>query len=139
MEIKLLRTFISNLHLDAATESAPAPINEELKMVSVFRDEIATEFVMLYHLRVPLQPGTFILSCEYSAVFETTETITEAFKTSHFPRVNAAAVGYPYLRAFVSQFSALAGFDIYRLPVRNFVKAEKSSEVPLGVSGQVPQ
>ena len=96
-------------------------------MGSIFRDDCATEFVMLYHLRVGLQPGAFVLSCEYSAVFETTEDITEEFKASHFPRVNAAAVGYPYLRAFVSQFSALAGFDVYRLPVRNFVKTEKAA------------
>ena len=63
------------------------------------------------------------MTISYLAVFETDGLITDEFKNSHFPKVNAAAVAYPYLRAFVGQFSVLAGYELHTLPIRNFVKA----------------
>lgn len=128
MEIRLIRTFIRSLQL----RSLPADEEraEHLRFGPVYREDSDNEFVVIFDLKVPLKPGEFLLELQMSAVFQTSVSITEDFKKSHFPRVNAPAVGYPYLRAFVSQFSVLSGFDVYTLPVRNFVKAENAGTRP---------
>lgn len=77
------------------------------------------KFAVIFDLKVPLSPGAQLV-LDYLAVFETSDDITEEFRQSHFPRVNAPAVAYPYIRAFVSQFAVLAGFETCTLPIRNF-------------------
>lgn len=66
--------------------------------------------------------------------FEVVEgEITEEFKKSHFPRVNAPAIAFPYLRAMVSTITLQAGLKAVMLPSINF--ASKVDDEPI-VGGQ---
>ena len=48
--------------------------------------------------------------------------ITEDFKLSSFPKINAPAIAFPYLRAFVSNLTLQSGLEPVILPSINFVQ-----------------
>lgn len=50
------------------------------------------------------------------------DKITEEFKLSSFPKVNAPAIAFPYLRSFISIVTLQAGYDPVMLPSINFTK-----------------
>ena len=55
------------------------------------------------------------------------EDIDEKFKESNFPIINAPAIAYPFLRAFVSNFFVSSGYYPILLPTYNFTKFKKST------------
>lgn len=125
MQFRLLKTLVRTLRCDELQDGETAV--EDLRYAPAYLDDQPSQFAVVFDLKVPLESKNQ-LTISYLAVFETAGEITDEFKNSHFPKVNAAAVAYPYLRAFVSQFSVLAGFELHTLPIRNFVKA--SSPAP---------
>lgn len=60
--------------------------------------------------------------------FETDEDVTEEFLKSHYPAVNAPAIAYPYVRAFVATLLLNAGLESVLLPAINFVEHAKSQK-----------
>ena len=50
------------------------------------------------------------------------EKMTEDFKLSSFPKINAPAIAFPYLRAFVSNLTLQSGLEPVILPSINFVQ-----------------
>ena len=61
-------------------------------------------------------------------MFRLDEEITEEFKLSDFPKINAPAIAFPYLRALVSNITLQSGFDPVMLPSINFVKLAEERE-----------
>jgi preprotein translocase subunit SecB len=120
MQFRLLKTLVRSLRCDELQDGEAAV--DDLRYSPVYHEDRPTEFAVVFDLKLPLDADSQ-LTISYLAVFETSGEITEEFKNSHFPKVNAAAVAYPYLRAFVSQFSVLAGYELCTLPIRNFVRA----------------
>ena len=120
MQFRLLKTLVRTLRCDELQDGETAV--EDLRYSPVYHEDKPNEFAVVFDLKLPIET-TNQLIISYLAVFETSGEITDEFKNSHFPKVNAAAVAYPYLRAFVSQFTVLAGYELHTLPIRNFVKA----------------
>ena len=54
--------------------------------------------------------------------------VDEAFKASSFPKVNAPAIAFPYLRALVSTITLQAGLGPVMLPSINFNKLVEEKE-----------
>lgn len=133
MQFRLVQTFLRSLRCDDLP--AGQDTVDELRYAPAFNDQHPRGFAVIFELKAPLSPSNQ-LELNYVAVFETAEDITEEFRTSHFPQVNAAAVAYPYLRAFVSQFSVLAGFEPYTLPIRNFTLVNRPAASPALVTDQ---
>ena len=50
------------------------------------------------------------------------EKMTEDFKLSSFPKINAPAIAFPYLSAFVSNLTLQSGLEPVILPSINFVQ-----------------
>ena len=88
------------------------------------RDDVFAVFfdVEVYH------PDELKLSVEYVAWFSTEDPINKKFKKSNFPKINAPAIAFPYLRSFVSNVSLNAGFKPIMLPSVNFIKLAKQIE-----------
>lgn len=61
-------------------------------------------------------------------MFKIDEDISEEFKLSNFPKINAPAIAFPYLRAFVSNLTLQSGFEPIILPSINFVKLAEENE-----------
>ena len=70
-------------------------------------------------------PTEFILELEYTAWFATSEPIDADFKKSDWTAVNAPAIAFPYLRAYVTNFTVMNGMEPQVLPTINFVEMVK--------------
>lgn len=62
-----------------------------------------------------------IVNVVYQSEFTTDIHIDEQFRKSDFPYVNAPAIAYPFLRAFVSNLTLNSGYSPVMLPSVNFV------------------
>ncbi|MCX6856665.1 MAG: hypothetical protein NTV80_17375 [Verrucomicrobia bacterium] len=124
MEFRLTHTFVHNLRLEPRGD---VQANEDLRYSPIYREDKDSEFAVIFDLVQPLKPDS-VLKMQYIAVFQTSAVMDDAFRNSHFPKVNAPAVGYPYLRAFVSQFAVLTGCEPFTMPIRNFVKEAASTK-----------
>jgi len=91
-----------------------------LRFKKVFSNK--NSFKIIFYLTV--EDKKFNLDIEAVFNFITDEEITEEFKQSHFPKINAPAIGYPYLRAFVSNLTLQSGVAPAILPTINFIKFE---------------
>ena len=60
-----------------------------------------------------------------TAHFETSEKVSADFENSPFARINAPAIAFPYVRAFISNFTLNSGYNPVLLPSFNFVEMAK--------------
>ena len=142
MDFRLIKTWVSRLNLtDIPKETTLQHGQVQVKHSTAWHTTSLRDFAIIFNLDLALHEGALV-TVEFYAAFSTEADITEEFKESHFPNVNAPAVAYPFLRAFVAQFAALAGFNSFFLPVRNFTepKAPEETEAPkeLTVSDSAP-
>lgn len=77
--------------------------------------------------RVSLKQDEYTLDAEMRFFFETDEAITDEFKKSAFPSVNAPAIAFPYLRSYLSIVTMQSGFAPLMLPSINFVEFARNA------------
>lgn len=82
-------------------------------------------FNLLFEVKI--RDIDFDMSISMLAIFGLDEEITEKFKVSDFPKINAPAIAFPYLRALISNITLQAGFKPVMLPSINFVEFAKQS------------
>lgn len=82
-------------------------------------------FKVALNFESPDKAEIYDLSIEYHAVFECAISITEDFLNSDFVKISAPAIGFPYLRAFISTFSVQGGLPPIVLPSINFIQFSK--------------
>jgi len=79
-------------------------------------------FSVTYITSIETKDQSISLKVLYHAVFVTKEPITEELLTSDLVKVNASAIGFPYLRSFISQVSLISGLPAIVLPTINFTQ-----------------
>lgn len=62
-----------------------------------------------------------VIKISFRSQFKTDAPLDDEFKKSSFAYVNAPAIAYPYLRAYVSNFTLNSGYAPIMLPSVNFV------------------
>ncbi len=90
-----------------------------VRFLTAFSQEQNHQFHVKFDVTVASTRG-YSLHIEFIAYFETTEPMTEEFKQSHLPTVNATAIAYPYLRSMISSITLNAGYAPIILPTVNF-------------------
>jgi len=95
------------------------------KFGAAFSETESNNFLVVFELTLNVEDAN--LSIEYEATFETDEIISDEFKNSHFSKVNAPAIAFPYLRAFISTFLLNSGYDPVMLPSVNFAALDKQN------------
>lgn len=129
MKIQLKHGDIINLSYNLLNESEKRDKNYfDLKTDNYFSDdkENNNTFGVIFNLIV--KDKGFDLSVEAVYHFELIdEELTDEFKNSSFPVINAPAIAFPYLRAFISNFTLQAGKLPVILPSINFVEHAKQS------------
>ena len=78
--------------------------------------------------RVSFKQDGYALKVEMRFFFETDDIITEEFKNSSFPIINAPAIAFPYLRSFLSIITMQSGYPPVMLPSINFVEFAKNAQ-----------
>jgi len=92
-----------------------------------FKDENRKkEFALDFLIKLNNLENTLLIEVKALAYFRTSIEITEEFKLSDWPIVNAPAIAFPYLRAFISTVSLNAGINPVILPAFNFTKLNPS-------------
>ncbi|RRV35645.1 preprotein translocase subunit SecB [Stutzerimonas stutzeri] len=69
----------------------------------------------------------------YASEFRTDHRIDDDFKKGNFPYINAPAIAYPFLRAFISNLTLNCGYAAIMLPSVNFVELKDRIEKPEGL------
>jgi preprotein translocase subunit SecB len=92
-------------------------------------EEDSKLFSIRFDLLLGIEAGKE-LAIAYDAFFECDEAIDDEFKNSHFPRVNAPAIAFPYLRAFISTVTLNAGYPVIMLPSWNFQAMDQQHNTP---------
>ena len=77
---------------------------------------------------IEIKDKKFDLSLEAVFMFKLDANISEEFKLSDFPKINAPAIAFPYLRAYISNLTLQSGFEPVMLPSINFVNLSKENE-----------
>ncbi|MCA6971184.1 protein-export chaperone SecB [Pectobacterium carotovorum] len=68
-----------------------------------------------------------VMKVNYCSTFTTDGEITDDFISSKFPIINAPAIAYPFLRAFVANFLLSSGYNPILLPSINFTRFKNDS------------
>ena len=79
-------------------------------------------YAVQFQLLLTERDSEFRLGVEAVAYFESKAPIDEDFQKSIFVKQNSPAIAFPYLRAFVSNFTINAGIVPIVLPTYNFSK-----------------
>lgn len=96
--------------------------SEDTFKLSFYNDYDKTNelyFLVKFDISLKSKEG-FTLSLSYVAYFETDDAINDDFKTSHFVKVNAPAIAYPFLRSFIATLVVNSGHEAVILPTINF-------------------
>lgn len=98
----------------------------DLRFRKLFTTKSKHSFKIVFYLTI--NDKKFNLDIEALFNFTTDEEITEEFKLSNFPKINAPAIAFPYLRAFVSNLTLQSGVTPAMLPSINFVKFKNPTD-----------
>ncbi len=123
MKIQLSNWKVTHIALSLLDDETKRDENSfDLEAGNYFSEEKASNsFGVVFDLKI--SDKAFDLSVKAAFDFEVTDdVITEEFKLSAFPKVNAPAIAFPYLRAFVSNLTLQSGVAPVILPSINFVE-----------------
>lgn len=122
MRIQLESWKIQTLNF-TMVEDAREENSFSLKVGQVFPENEKKQFVIIFD--IDLKDKDFDLVFQVAFVFSTEDEINEDFKFSDFPKINAPAIAFPFIRAYISNLTLQSGFEPVILPSINFVKLAK--------------
>lgn len=123
MKIQLKNWEVTHLNFSLLSGSEKREANSfDLESSNYFSDNKDDRiFGVVFKLTINDEDFNLVVEANYH--FEVLdEAITEDFKLSLFPKINAPAIAFPYLRAFVSNLTLQAGLKPVILPSINFVE-----------------
>ncbi|MGQ1947574.1 protein-export chaperone SecB [Geofilum sp. OHC36d9] len=123
MKIQLENWKVQELSLSVLNDETRKENSFNLNSGNFFPEEDNKTFGVGF--TVEIKDKRFNLSIEATFIFSLEEEVTEEFKVSNFPKINAPAIAFPYLRAYISNLTLQSGFDPIILPSINFVKLSK--------------
>ena len=113
------------LNKDIELESSKSNV----KSLSVFTkfpnsDSESRDFLVTFEIVLSLSQG-YLLEIEHSSIFTSNVNLDKKFQDTNFPKVNAPAIAYPFLRTFIANFLLNSGYEPIILPSINFTKFKK--------------
>jgi len=123
MKIKLKDWKVQEMNFSIIVKDDRKENSFDLKTSQTFSEEESNSFSLIFD--VVIKDKDFDLSINMLFIFELDDIVTEEFKISDFPKINAPAIAFPYLRAFISNVTLQSGFEPVMLPSINFVELAK--------------
>ncbi|UJL36647.1 protein-export chaperone SecB [Pantoea agglomerans] len=90
----------------------------------VYHEENLNLFTVMFDFAYITEDDKY-LRIDFQCNFTTDGQLDDEFKNSKFPVVNAPAIAFPFLRAFVANFLMSSGYKPILLPSINFVNFSK--------------
>lgn len=129
MKIQLKGWRVKDLVLTSKQDNSDQEDNEnkfQLSFGHALDQDNKQEFLIGF--KIYLNEAVFSLALEMAFVFETDTIIDESFKESPFLKINAPAIAFPYIRAYVSNITLQSGYDSIILPSINFVSLNEQNK-----------
>ncbi|WP_340075495.1 protein-export chaperone SecB [Leptobacterium sp. I13] len=126
MKIQLDNWKVINVNFSSLKEKPRDKHSYDLSTGHFFPKDLDKVFGVSFEIEI--NDKFFDLTVEAIFMFRLDEEITEEFKLSNFPKINAPAIAFPYLRAYISNFTLQSGYDPVILPSINFVQMAKEKE-----------
>lgn len=123
MNIRLAHSIVKKLELKRNSDDDSGEDNCDLSFSVGYDNDNEKEFAIFFFVQLRSQANLKI-ELEYSSYFETSEQINDEFKASHFPKINAPAIAFPFLRSFIATLTVNAGYTPVMLPSVNFTKVK---------------
>lgn len=123
MKLQLKDWKVKNLSLKANENSKKRKESFNLSMGNFYPEDNNKAFGV--GLFIELKDNEFSLKVEMVFLFELDSIIDDEFKNSDFPKINAPAIAFPYVRSFISNITLQSGFAPVILPSINFVEFVK--------------
>lgn len=99
----------------------------EFSVSTAFSTEEINSFLIVFELKLQAD-DEYTLSIRHLSHFEASMEIKEEDRQSPFFSINAPAIAYPFLRAYVANFLLSSGFEAKLLPTINFVKLAQDND-----------
>lgn len=99
-----------------------------LTVTSLSKLDAPNKFGIRFDIQLSSTTG-FSLHVTSIAHFEADEDLDKEFFTSDFVKINGPAIGFPYLRSFISNLTLLSGFNPVFLPTFNFVAMAQNARL----------
>ncbi|MHC0023216.1 hypothetical protein [Enterobacter vonholyi] len=128
MKFQLIKNQIESLNIQPFDDESSKKNNFSFSHTCRFNEALNKEFVISFGFEL-VSGNKFKLNFVHNFFFEADEIITEDFLKSHYTSVNAPAIAYPYVRAFVATLLLNAGLESVLLPAVNFVEHAKMQEM----------
>lgn len=131
LAISLTNTKVNNLIITQNDNECPVK-DLKLSFKNYFNKSEDKTFRLVFEIIVPHKEG-LIFNVEYEAIFITNEPIDENFMISPFTKINAPAIAFPFLRAYISTLMTLSGYSPLILPTINFSEniSEDKTEIDI--------
>ena len=127
MKIRLDNWHIVDLNFSVLKNEERKDNSFDLSLGHFFPEEKKESFGIAFNIEI--KDKRFDLTLEALFMFSVDSQITEEFKLSDFPKINAPAIAFPYLRAYISNLTLQSGFEPIMLPSINFVNLAKEKEI----------
>lgn len=126
MKLQLLENKVNQLvFMDAEGQTLESEFT--LSFEPVFFDENARKFNIVFDFGFITEDEKY-LRVEYYSSFVTDTDIDDDFRSSKFPIINAPAIAFPFLRAFIANLLISSGNQPILLPSINFVKFKQEAQ-----------
>lgn len=121
MKLQLKNWKVNNLTFNVVEKDSKNENTFDLDTTSIFsEDENDNIFRIEFDLSIFDVSFDIIVNAVFN--FEIKDgVVTEEFKSSSFPKINAPAIAFPFLRAYISNLTLQSGFEPIILPSINFV------------------
>lgn len=147
MQLSLIRNRVISLSIiedrksiiesdsDGETNSSEIEGKAEFSFNVFFEEK---SFFVLFTLELNSLEGHRI-KLVYKSIFHTDEEINESFKSSRFAFINAPAIAYPFLRAYISTITLNSGLSPVMLPSVNFIHLWEEKEREKNSVEEIPE
>jgi preprotein translocase subunit SecB len=128
---RLIHFIVNKVAMDAieSFEDKNEDGKEKLKLevgTSIgFSEEDKKVFTVEYEIQLESSESNIKLQMTAIAFFEAYDELDEDFKNSNFLKINAPAIGFPFVRSFINTLTTNAGLPSLILPTFNFLNREK--------------
>ena len=119
MQLKVLHNQVSELILKKSIAPKEGENLFDFKYRVCYDKNRGNVFGIIFNTTID-KPKDFTLEVEYITWFDSSENLTEEFKSSSFPIVNAPSIAFPFLRSFISTITLNAGYSPVLIPSINF-------------------
>ena len=142
MQIKFLETQVITSNLITGVmltdEEVEANNKFELSFFPAVKDDDKRQFLIVFTLSLLEKMSLdeqdndwFSIHVQFGARFSTDEDIDDVFMESNFVKVNAPAIAYPYLRAYIGNLTINSGIKPITLETMNFTTWQKQERQEL--------